>query len=131
MNPAERIDQLIVGLADWRGDTLARVRKSILAVDGEIVEEWKWRGSPVWSRDGIIAVGNAHKEKVKITFFHGAHLPDPDGLFNAGLGGNAWRAIDFLKGDKVNARALKKLVRAAIEFNQSKGKGTPGRSAAR
>jgi len=98
------------------------VRKAILAADKEIVEEWKWMGSPVWSRDGIIAVGNAHKEKVKLTFSHGASLSDPDKLFNAGLDGKVWRAIDFLEGDKVDAAALKKLVRAAIEFNQAKSK---------
>ncbi len=77
-------------------------------------------GSPVWSRDGIIAVGNAHKEKVKLTFAHGAQLPDPDRLFNAGLGGNAWRAIDLFEGDKINGRALKNLIRAAVDYNQSK-----------
>src|SRR5271154_891321 len=82
MNPSERIDQLIAGLTDWRGPTLAGVRKTILEADREIIEEWKWMGSPVWSRDGIIAVGNAHKEKVKLTFSHGASLPDPDKLFN-------------------------------------------------
>src|SRR5580704_13976019 len=120
MNPSERIDQLIAGLTDWRGKTLASVRKSILAADREIIEEWKWMGSPVWSRDGIIAVGNAHKDKVKLTFANGAHLPDPDKFFNAGLGGNQWRAIDLFDGDKLNARALKNLVRAAIEYNQLK-----------
>jgi len=120
MNPSERIDQLIAGLTDWRGKTLASVRKSILEADREIVEEWKWMGSPVWSRDGMIAVGNAHKDKVKITFAHGAQLADPDKTFNAGLGGNAWRAIDFFEGDQVPVRALKSLVRAAIDFNQSK-----------
>ncbi len=120
MNPSERIDQLIAGLGDWRGKTLASVRKTILAADREIIEEWKWMGSPVWSRDGMIAVGNAHKDKVKVTFAHGANLPDPDKLFNAGLGGNAWRAIDIFEGDKINERALKNLVRAAIEYNQSK-----------
>jgi hypothetical protein len=120
MNPSERIDQLIAGITDWRGKTLADVRKAILEVDKEIVEEWKWKGSPVWSRDGMIAVGNAHKEKVKITFSHGAHLADPDKLFNAGLEGGTWRAIDFFEGDKINKRALKSLVRAAIEYNQTK-----------
>jgi hypothetical protein len=120
MNPSERIDELIAGLTDWRGKTLANVRKTILAADREIVEEWKWMGSPVWSRDGLIAVGNAHKDKVKLTFAHGANLPDRDKLFNAGLGGNAWRAVDLFEGDKVNERALKNLVRAAIEFNQIK-----------
>lgn len=114
------IDQLIAGLTDWRGKTLASVRKSILEADRGIIEEWKWMGSPVWSRDGMIAVGNAHKEKVKLTFPHGASLPDPDHVFNAGLGGNAWRAIDLFEGDKISERALKNLVRAAIEYNQIK-----------
>jgi hypothetical protein len=120
MNPSERIDKLIEGLADWRGKTLASVRKSIRAADREIIEEWKWMGSPVWSRDGMIAVGNAHKDKVKITFMHGAKLPDPNKLFNAGLAGGKWRAIDFLEGDEVDERGLRNLVRAAIDFNQSK-----------
>jgi hypothetical protein len=115
-----QIDQLIAGIADWRGKTFAGIRKCILAADKEIVEEWKWMGSPVWSRDGMIAVANAHKGKVKLTFAHGAHLPDPDKLFNAGLEGNARRAIDFLEGDRINERALKSLVRAAIEYNQTK-----------
>jgi hypothetical protein len=114
------IDQLIAKLTDWRGKTLASIRKSILEADREIVEEWKWMGSPVWSHDGIIAVGNAHKDKVKLTFSHGANLPDPDNLFNAGLGGNAWRAIDLFEGDKINERALKNLVRAAVDYNQIK-----------
>ena len=122
MNPSERIDLLIESLHDWRGKTLATVRETILAADGEIIEEWKWMGSPVWSRDGMIAVGNAHKDKVKLTFSNGAHLPDPDKLFNAGLGGNQWRAIDLFEGDKLNARALKSLVRAAIDYNQLKSR---------
>jgi hypothetical protein len=122
MNPSKRIDQLIAETKDWRGKTLARVRKSILAADPEIVEEWKWMGSPVWYRDGIIAVGNAHKEKVKLTFYNGASLQDPDKVFNAGLEGGKWRAIDFSEGDKVDEPALTKLVRAAIAFNQGRAK---------
>jgi hypothetical protein len=122
MNPSENIDKLIAGISDWRGKTLASVRKAILAADREIIEEWKWMGSPVWSRDGIIAVGNAHKDKVKLTFSHGASLPDPDKLFNAGFGGKVWRAIDFFEGDKVNAPALKNLIRAAVDFNLNKKK---------
>jgi len=114
------IDEMIRKIGDWRGKTLASVRKAILEADRQIIEEWKWMGSPVWSRDGIIAVGNAHKDKVKLTFAHGARLPDPDKLFNAGLGGNAWRAIDLFESDKINERALKNLVRAAIAYNQSK-----------
>ena len=129
MNPSERIDELIAKLTDWRGKTLANIRKSILEADREIIEEWKWMGSPVWSRDGIVAVGNAHKDKVKVTFAHGASLPDPDRLFNAGFGGNTWRAIDFFEGDKINERALKNLVRAAVEYNQIKWKRkTPART---
>ena len=120
MNPSERIDKLIAGLTDWRGKTLASVRKSILGADRAIIEEWKWMGSPVWSRDGIIAVGNAHKDKVKLTFAHGAKLPDPDKLFNAGLEGKTWRAIDLFEGDKIRERALQTLVRAAVAYNQTK-----------
>ena len=128
MDPSDRIDQLIASLTDWRGKTFASVRKSILGADREIVEEWKWMGSPVWYRDGIIAVANAHKGKVKLTFAYGASLPDPDKLFNAGLEGNARRAIDFFEGDKVDVRALKNLVRSAIQRNEmkSKKKAAPG-----
>jgi hypothetical protein len=131
MTPSERIDELIAGIADWRGKTFARIRKIILAADPDITEEWKWMGSPVWSRDGIIAVANAHKDKVKLTFDYGARLPDPEKLFNAGLEGNQRRAIDFFEGDKVNERALKNLVRAAIDFNQSKKKKAPAKTRAK
>ena len=127
MNPSERIDQMIAGLTDWRGKTFAGIRKAILAADRGIVEEWKWMGSPVWSRDGMIAVANAHKGKVKLTFAHGAHLPDPDRLFNAGLEANARRAIDFLEGDRIDEPALKTLVRAAIDYNRRNlKKNAPG-----
>lgn len=122
MNPSERIDELLAELTDWRGKTLASIRKTILAADREIIEEWKWMGSPVWSRDGMLAVANAHKDKVKLTFSHGANLPDPDKLFNAGLQGNQWRAIDLFEGDKINEHALKDLVRAAVDYNHIKGK---------
>jgi hypothetical protein len=125
MNPSERIDQLIAELTDWRGKTFASIRKSILDADREIIEEWKWMGSPVWSRDGIIAVANAHKGKVKLTFAYGAKIQDPDKLFNAGLEGNARRAIDYFEGDKINERALKTLVRVAIDYNQTKKKKKP------
>ncbi|MCU1302319.1 MAG: hypothetical protein JWQ87_2603 [Candidatus Sulfotelmatobacter sp.] len=126
------IDKLVAKLTDWRGKTLATVRESILEADREIIEEWKWMGSPVWSRDGMIAVGNAHKDKVKLMFAHGADLADPDKLFNAGLGGNAWRAIDLFEGDKINERALKNLVRAAIDYNQTKlKKKAPARTRAK
>lgn len=116
---AERIDALIAGIDDWRGDTFAELRRTILDADAGIVEAWKWMGSPVWECDGTIAVANAHKGKVKLTFMHGAQLPDPDGLFNAGLDGNARRAIDFLEGDRIDQPALKRLVRAAIEYNRA------------
>ena len=122
MNASEQIDQLIAGIEDWRGETFAALRKAVLAADPDIVEEWKWMGSPVWSCDGMIAVANAHKGKVKLTFAHGARLEDPDKLFNAGLEGNARRAIDFLKGDPVDAEALARLVQAAIAFNRTKPK---------
>jgi len=122
MTPSERIDQLIAETADWRGQTLASLRKTILEADPKIVEDWKWMGSPVWSRDGMIAVGNAHKDKVKLTFSHGASLPDPHKLFNNGFGGKVWRAIDVFEDDKINERALTNLVRAAIAYNQSKSK---------
>ncbi len=122
MTPSEKIDQLIAGITDWRGKTFAGVRKAMLAADPEIIEEWKWMGSPVWYRDGIIAVANAHKGKVKLTFAYGAKLADPDKLFNAGLEGNMRRAIDFSEGDKINELSLKNLVRDAIAYNQSKSK---------
>jgi hypothetical protein len=132
MDASKRIDKLIVKLSDWRGKTLASVRRSILAADRKIIEEWKWMGSPVWSRDGMIAVANAHKDKVKVTFSNGAKLPDPDKVFNSGLGGNLWRAIDLFEGDKVNTRGLKNLVRAAIDYNQSRKKKTaPARAKVR
>ena len=120
MDASEQIDKLIAGIADWRGETLAGVRRAILAADKEIVEEWKWMGSPVWSRDGIVVVGNAHKGKVKLTFMYGAKLADPDKLFNAGFEGNERRAIDFFEGDKVNVSALQNLIRTAIEYNKTK-----------
>ena len=114
-----RIDEHIAGIQDWRGRTFAEVRAAILAADKEIIEEWKWMGSPVWSRDGMIAVANAHKGKVKITFAHGAALKDPDKLFNNGFNGNVRREIDLYEGAKVRKRALTALVRAAIKFNQT------------
>jgi hypothetical protein len=128
MTPSERIDDMIAGLDDWRGKTFAGIRKIFLAADPEISEEWKWMGSPVWSLEGIIAVANAHKDKVKVTFDYGARLADPGKLFNAGLEGNQRRAIDFFEGDKVNERALKNLVRAAIAFNRSKKKKAPAKA---
>lgn len=129
MNPSERIDQLLAELTDWRGETFASIRKTILEADPEIIEEWKWMGSPVWSRDGIIAVGNAHKGKVKLTFAYGASLADPHKLFNASLEGNERRAIDFFEGDTVDHRALQELIRSAIDFNQMKRKKRASASA--
>lgn len=120
MTAKQQIDALIAGLTDWRGETLANIRQTILQADPEITEEWKYMGSPVWSRDGTIAVGNAHKDKVKLTFSHGASLADPAGLFNAGFNGNVWRAIDIAEGEAIDLAALKDLVRAAIAFNQEK-----------
>jgi hypothetical protein len=119
VNPSRQIDDLIAEITDWRGETFAKIRKTILAADPKIVEEFKWRGSPLWSRDGMIAVANAFKGKVNVTFAYGARLPDPDNQFNSGFGGNTRRAIDFFEGDKVNERALKALVRAAVEHNQT------------
>ncbi|MDN7585462.1 DUF1801 domain-containing protein [Burkholderia seminalis] len=118
LTPSARIDALIAGITDWRGKTFADLRRTILDAQAGIVEEWKWMGSPVWSCDGMIAVANAHKGKVKLTFMHGAQLPDPDKLFNDGLDGNARRAIDLFEGDRIDERALKNLVRAAIEYNR-------------
>src|SRR3984957_14598205 len=113
-NPSETIDRMIAGLTDWRGKTFAVIRKTILAADSEIIEEWKWMGSPVGSRDGMIAVANAHKGNVKVTVAHGAKFADPDKLSDAGLVGDMRREIDFFEGDKVDERALKQLVRTAI-----------------
>jgi len=119
MNRSKEVDELIAEIPDWRGKTFAKIRKTILATDPKIVEEFKWMGSPLWSCDGMIAVANAFKSKVNVTFAYGAKLPDPDKLFNSGFGGNTRRAIDFFEGDSVNERALQALVRAAIDYNRS------------
>ena len=116
-DPSKLIDKRIADLADWRGKMLAHVRKIIHQADPQVVEEWKWMGSPCWSHAGLILVANAHKDKVKLTFSNGASLPDPDKIFNAGLQGNKWRAIDFHQGDQMNERALKNLVSAAVAHN--------------
>ena len=115
---AQRIEKKIAGLADWRGERLAEIRKLIHEVDPEVIEEWKWMGTPVWSHVGMYVLANAHKDKVKLTFFHGAKLADPAKLFNAGLSGNKWRAIDFCAGDKLKRTALKALLHAAISYNR-------------
>ena len=117
MSASTRIDKLIADLGDWRGERLAEIRALIHEVDPEVVEEWKWMGSPVWSHNGMYAVANAHKDKVKLTFHHGAQLSDPGKLFNAGLTGNKWRAIDFREGDEIDETALKALLRAAVAYN--------------
>jgi hypothetical protein len=122
MNPSEEIDNLIAQHPDWRGATLAKLRKTILEVDPEIIEEWKWMGSPVWSLHGIICVGNIFKNKVQLVFMDGAALNDPDKIFNAGLEGNKRRAIDVNEGDHIEEASLKTLVRAAVSYNQAKKK---------
>lgn len=118
--PSRLIDQRIAELGGWRGEMLARIRALIIEADPEIVEEWKWRGVPVWSRGGIVCTGEAYKAVVKTTFARGAALDDPSGLFNASLDGNTRRAIDFREGDKIDAEAFKALVRAAIALNLSR-----------
>lgn len=120
MKPGDKIDQLIPGLLDWRGKILADIRRIILETDPNIVEEWKWMGSPCWYRGGLICVANAHKNKVKLTFHNGASLSDPEKLFNAGLKGNKWRAIDFYEGDRINERSLKNLNQSAVTLNLAK-----------
>lgn len=122
MNASEQIDEMISGLTDWRGKVLAMLRRIIHEADPEIIEEWKWRGAPVFSDHGIVCVANAFKDKVKLTFYDGASLPDPNKLFNSGLEGKKWRTIDFYEGDKVNESALKVLVRVGVDFNKAKGK---------
>jgi len=121
-SPAKLIDGRIKELGDWRGERLAKIRALIHEADPEVVEEWKWRGVPVWSHDGIITTGETYKAVVKLTFAKGASLPDPDKLFNSSLDGNTRRAIDVPEGGKINEKALKALVRAAVALNQSKGK---------
>lgn len=120
MTPSQQIDQLIAGLGDWRGEVIAQIRECFLKADKDISEAWKWKGSPTWEKRGILAVANAHKEKVKVTFSHGAKLADPDKLFNAGLNGNQWRAIDLASGDSVNKTALVALIQRAVAFNEQK-----------
>lgn len=119
-SPSALIDARIATLGDWRGETLARMRALLREADPEAVEEWKWRGVPVWSHDGIICTGETYKEVVKLTFARGAALEDPSGLFNASLDGNARRAIDIRQGEEVDAAAFKALVREAVRLNASK-----------
>jgi hypothetical protein len=114
---SELITRYITALPDWRGPALERIRDIFHEADPEIIEEWKWMGSPVWSHHGILAVANAHRGKVKLTFNQGAHLPDPQRVFNAGLGGKKWRAIDLFEGDEIDGPALKDLIQTAVRFN--------------
>jgi len=116
------IDEKIAELGDWRRETLSRMRKLIKEADPDVVEEWKWMGTPVWEHDGIICTGESYKAKVKLTFAKGASLEDPAKLFNSSLDGNVRRAIDILEGDEVDADAFKALIRAAIALNTSVGK---------
>jgi hypothetical protein len=119
-SPSRLIDARIKELSDWRGETLARIRALIRQADPDVVEEWKWRGVPVWSHAGIICTGETYKNVVKMTFAKGAALEDPAGLFNASLEGNTRRAIDFHEGDKIDEKALKALIRAAVSLNTQK-----------
>jgi hypothetical protein len=121
-SPSELIDERIEELGDWRGATLSRVRTLIHEAVPDVVEEWKWRGVPTWELDGMICTGETYKNYVKVTFAKGAALNDPAGLFNSSLGGNTRRAIDFHEGEKVNAKAFKALISAAVALNESKSK---------
>jgi hypothetical protein len=121
-SPSQLIGERIEELGDWRGKMLSRLRALVKQADPEVVEEWKWRGVPVWSHNGIICTGETYKNAVKMTFAKGASLSDPSGLFNAGLDGNVRRAIDIHEDEKINEKALKALVRAAVTLNKSKAK---------
>ena len=122
MSANQHIDDLVAGLADWRGATLANVRRIIHEADPEIVEECKWIGSPVWSPNGTVCLGNAFKDKVKLTFPQGAQLADADKLFNNGLEGKQWRSIDIYAGDKIDENSLKMLIRSAVDYNSARVK---------
>ena len=121
-SPAQLIDARIKELGDWRGEMLVRLRTIIKEADPDVVEEWKWRGVPVWSHDGIICTGETYKSVVKMTFAKGAALPDSSRLFNSSLEGNVRRAIDFHEGERLNEKALKTLIRAAVDLNKAKAK---------
>ena len=122
-SPSRMIDERIKGLGDWRGRMLSKLRTLIKQADPEVVEEWKWRGVPVWSHDGLICTGETYKNVVKMTFAKGAALEDPSGLFNSSLEGNTRRAIDFHEGEKIDEEALKALIRAAVTLNASRARG--------
>jgi len=125
---SELIDRRIAELGDWRGKTLSRMRRLIHEAAPNVVEEWKWMGTPVWSHDGIICTGESYKSTVKLTFAKGASLPDPSRLFNSSLEGNARRAIDIREGEEIDADAFKSLIRAAVALNTSGGKARPRRA---
>jgi len=127
-SPSQLIDARIDELGDWRGMMLSRLRTLVKEADPEVVEEWKWRGVPVWSHGGLICTGETYKNVVKMTFAKGAALEDPSGLFNASLDGNTRRAIDFREGEKIDEEALKSLVRAAVTLNKSKARSKTGQS---
>jgi hypothetical protein len=120
--PSQLIDQRIQDLGDWRGEVLSQIRSSIREADPDVVEEWKWRGVPVWEHDGMLCTGESYKDYVKVTFAKGASLDDPAGLFNSSLEGNTRRAIDIHHGEKLDKRAFKALVRAAVALNESRAK---------
>jgi hypothetical protein len=122
-SPSRLIDARIKELDDWRGETLSRIRSMIKEADPGVVEEWKWRGVPVWSHDGLICTGETYKNVVKLTFFRGAQLKDPSGLFNSSLEGNARRAIDLHEGEKLDERAFKAIIRSAVALNTSPSRG--------
>ncbi len=121
-SPSELIDERIEELGDWRGETLSRLRTLVHEADPDVVEGWKWRGVPTWEHDGIICTGETYKNYVKVTFAKGAALDDPAGLYNSSLEGNTRRAIDFHEGEKINTKAFKALVKAAVALNESKTK---------
>jgi hypothetical protein len=120
MTASEQIDKIIAEHPDWRGKLLEGIRRIVREADPEILEEWKWRGAPTWSHNGLVCVANIFKDTVKVVFASGAKLADPNGIFNSELAGNAWRGITFSEKDKINERAFKRLVRSAVELNNTK-----------
>jgi hypothetical protein len=131
MTASKKVDTLIRDTTDWRGEVLAKIRKVILSADAGIVEEWKWMGTPTFSKKSVICIMNPHKGKVKVTFSEGAALQDPDKLFNAGLTGNKWRAIDVFESDRINERALKALIKEAVAYDALKAKSSASKGKAK
>jgi hypothetical protein len=129
LTPSERVDQHIAAIPDWRGTVLATIRRIMRDADPAVTEDYKWMGSPVWYCDGMVSLANAHRGKVKWTFAKGAHLVDLEHLFNAGLGGREWRAIDITENDRLNEPALRRLVKTAIAYNRSQAKSKPAKKA--